>query len=102
MLESVETSSLEARLLLAFATQDDKHTMKKTTLYLGLDVHKDSVAIAIAEGGRGGEVRFDGTISNDLMRSRRCSQDPPSASLCAPEACTKRSVRIWMRGGWAQ
>jgi hypothetical protein len=58
MLESVETSSLEARLLLAFATQDDKHTMKKTTLYLGLDVHKDSVAIAIAEGGRGGEVRF--------------------------------------------
>ena len=26
----------------------------------------DSVAIAIAEGGRGGEVRFYGTISNDL------------------------------------
>ena len=40
--------------------------MKKTTLYLGLDVHKDSVAIAIAEGGRGGEVRFYGTLSNDL------------------------------------
>ena len=52
------------------ATQDDKHTMKKTTLYLGLDVHKDSVAIAIAGGGRGGEVRFYGTISNDLHANR--------------------------------
>jgi transposase len=88
MLESVETSSLEARLLLAFATQDDKHTMKKTTLYLGLDVHKDSVAIAIAEGGRGGEVRFYGTISNDLHAIEtvlaKIRQAHPGARL---EAC---------------
>jgi hypothetical protein len=32
--------------------------MKKTTLHLGLDVHKDS--IAIAEDGRDGEVRLYG------------------------------------------
>jgi transposase len=38
----------------------------KNTLYLGLDVHKDSITIAIAAGGRNGEVRLYGTISNDL------------------------------------
>ena len=34
------------------------------TLYVGLDVHKDTIAVAIAEGGRGGEIRFHGTIVN--------------------------------------
>jgi transposase len=38
----------------------------KNTLYLGLDVHKDSITIAIAMGGRKGEVRLYGAISNDL------------------------------------
>ena len=38
----------------------------KRRLYLGLDVHKDSLTIAIALGGRNGEVRLYGTISNDL------------------------------------
>jgi len=39
----------------------------KNTLYLGLDVHKDSIVIAIAVVGRNGEVRLYGTISNDLQ-----------------------------------
>jgi transposase len=38
----------------------------KNTLYLGLDVHKDSIVIAIALSGRNGEVRIYGTITNDL------------------------------------
>jgi len=40
--------------------------MKTITLYLGLDVHKDSIAIAIAEPGPKGELRLFGTITNDL------------------------------------
>jgi len=40
--------------------------MSSTTLYLGLDVHKDSIAIAIAEPGPKGEIRLFGTITNDL------------------------------------
>jgi transposase len=40
--------------------------MPMTTLHLGLDVHKDSIAIAIAQDGPKGEVRSHGTITNDL------------------------------------
>ena len=43
----------------------DKHTYEEGTLY-GRDVHKDSITVAVAQGGRGGEVRLYGTISNDL------------------------------------
>jgi hypothetical protein len=38
----------------------------KQILYIGLDVHKESISIAIAEAGRKGEVRSYGKISNDL------------------------------------
>jgi transposase len=41
--------------------------MKAITLYIGLDVHKDSIVIAIAEPGRNGEIRNFGTITNDLQ-----------------------------------
>jgi transposase len=41
--------------------------MKGITLYIGLDVHKDSIVIAIAEPGRHGEIRIFGTITNDLQ-----------------------------------
>ena len=37
-----------------------------STKYIGLDVHKDSITIAIADGGRGGQVRLYGTIENTI------------------------------------
>ena len=40
--------------------------MKTKKHYVGLDVHKDTVTVAVAEGGRGDEVRVYGTISSDL------------------------------------
>jgi transposase len=40
--------------------------MHAITLYLGLDVHKDSITIALAEGKPQGEIRTFGTITNDL------------------------------------
>jgi transposase len=38
--------------------------MKKATRFVGLDVHADSIAIAVAESGRDGEVRSLGVIPN--------------------------------------
>lgn len=39
--------------------------MNHTLRFVGLDVHKDTIAIAVAEQGRDGEVRAYGTISSD-------------------------------------
>ena len=39
--------------------------MKKTVKYVGMDVHKKTIDIAIAEEGRDAEVRHYGTINND-------------------------------------
>ena len=38
--------------------------MDETTTFIGLDVHKATVAVGIAENGRDGEVRFLGEIPN--------------------------------------
>ena len=38
----------------------------KNLLYIGLDVHKESISIAVAEPGRDGEIRSYGKISNNL------------------------------------
>src|ERR1051326_2752229 len=41
--------------------------MKAIKLYIGLDVHKDSIVIAIADPDLKGEIRIFGTITNDLQ-----------------------------------
>jgi len=40
--------------------------MKHSIIFVGLDVHKDSIDIALADDGRNGEIRFYGTIGGDL------------------------------------
>ncbi|HIL68361.1 MAG TPA: hypothetical protein EYG38_00725 [Verrucomicrobia bacterium] len=43
--------------------------MKKTKAYVGFDVHKDSiaVAVAVADFERDSEVRYFGTIRNEFQ-----------------------------------
>jgi transposase len=38
--------------------------MNQAQAFVGLDVHKDTIAVAVAEAGRDGEVRFWGNIPN--------------------------------------
>ena len=38
--------------------------MDKLSTYVGLDVHKDTIAVAVAEEGKRGEVREHGKIAN--------------------------------------
>jgi transposase len=40
--------------------------MKKTIKNIGLDVHKNSISIGIADDGRDGDVRYYGKIKNDM------------------------------------
>lgn len=40
--------------------------MTEMIKYVGMDVHKDSIAISIADGGRDGETRYYGAIPNDV------------------------------------
>ena len=38
--------------------------MRQTVMYVGLDVHKDTIAVAVAEDGKRAEVRELGEIAN--------------------------------------
>ena len=40
--------------------------MAKRSMFVGMDVHKESIDISLAEEGRHGEVRHYGVIPGDL------------------------------------
>lgn len=42
--------------------------------YIGLDVHKETLAVAIAAPERLGEVRYYGTINNEVLAVHRLCQ----------------------------
>ena len=47
-------------------TKDEDKHMRAKDKFVGLDVHKDTTVVAVADGGRDGEVRLHGTFSSDL------------------------------------
>jgi transposase len=58
--------------------------MRKTTKYLGLDVHAETIAVAVAEAGRSGEVRSLGVIPNRPESVRKLIKKLGATEL---EAC---------------
>jgi transposase len=71
--------------------------MKKATRYLGLDVHADTIAVAVAEPGRDGEVRSLGTIPNrpESVRKLVDKLKPTSTIQCCYEAGPTGYALYW-------
>ena len=44
--------------------------MNDTTIFVGLDVHKKTIAVATVEGRASADVRFYGTIANTPVAIR--------------------------------
>ena len=78
--------------------------MSEFNAYIGLDVHKDSVSVAIAEAGRDGEVRHWGVIRNtpEAVTSSRASWSSGTVNLMAEptESCAGLSRAEATRQPW--
>ncbi|SAK93641.1 transposase IS116/IS110/IS902 family protein [Caballeronia hypogeia] len=61
------------------------------TLYVGLDVHKETVSVTVAEEGRDGPVYFHGAISNtptDIRKlARKLAQNGERLEFCYEAGC---------------
>ena len=66
---------------------------KKTKVYVGMDVHKDTVMIAVlAEGAR------EPTVVKRLSRSSQLQTNPNSCrSGSRLTGCLREAARVWMR-----
>ena len=66
----------------------------KNSAYVGLDVHKLTIAIAIAEAGASGEVRFFGEIANSpaAVASKVKKLAPPDTALTARNKVRQPSI----------
>ena len=53
--------------------------MKQTRSFVGMDVHKATISISVAEDGRSGSVRFIGVIPNTPEGGSQDGEAAPQA-----------------------
>jgi hypothetical protein len=70
--------------------------MGNRSMFVGLDVHKETIDVSIAEGERHGEVRHYGVIASDLEPLDKVVRAVPANSdrFTSPTTRTKR-CGIW-------
>ncbi len=77
------------RLLRAInTTTEPEHAMKKNKLYIGLDVHKNSIVVATASEGRAKPVHYGKWGGSNLCAERGL------ARLCRKLGVAKSDIRI--------
>ena len=65
------------------------------SMFVGLDVHKKSTSVALAEAGRGGEVRFHGEIPSTADALRRLVEKLAAAWAAASLLLRGWPLRLW-------
>ena len=74
---------------------------QSSDIFVGLDVSKLKISVAVAEGGRGGEVRFFGDIGSTPAAVagliKKLSRRGARLRFCYEVGPTGYSVRFWRR-----
>jgi hypothetical protein len=66
----------------------DQH-MSTCDKFIDLDVHKETIEVFVADGGRVGELHHLGSISSDLLAIKRLiANDQPRLELDQPAGLT--------------
>jgi hypothetical protein len=86
--------------------------MRKSLRFVGLDVHKESIAVAVAESGRGGAQLLETIAADELLllklldwlgpksRLRVCYEAGPTGYGLAHGSRSKGSAVWWWRLRW--
>ena len=63
----------------------------QTTIYVGMDVHKESISVTVAEEGRNGPIRFLGAVPNtptDVAKlAKKLAKDNARLEFCYEAGC---------------
>jgi transposase len=70
--------------------------VEKDITYIGLDVHKDTIAVALAEAGKQGEVREYGKIANTRKPGERIKTDRRDAIKLARSHRAGELTPVWV------